>query len=111
MQKRQAGKMGLFEYMERKTIEDYSTRRKLTSRENTYFDLLAKEKELSPDRTERKNELERMSHYIKPAQKLFLLARNTKNPHKGRRFLYRGTDHQIHIGRLGKPLKVKMLAA
>ena len=46
---------------------------------------------------------------IKPGQKYPLLAHNPERVGKGRRFAYVGVDHEIHVGRKGKPMKVKML--
>ena len=46
---------------------------------------------------------------IKPGQKIPLIAKNSERVTKGRRFAYIGIDNQIHVGRIGKSLKVNML--
>lgn len=115
MKKNQSKRKPLFEYLEKKVLEDVRTRRPLTEEEVKELDNLLQEKgklkgaeKLDEEKLNRLKELQRLNSYIKPGEKHFIMSRNTAKPKKGKRFVYLGADGDFHISRLGGTLKVPM---
>jgi hypothetical protein len=130
----------IFSELERKTIEDFRSRRPLEPDEEEIYRILKSIKqdketgeaimpELSEEEQalldecdtfdptneeERKKviqEIERVMNYLRPGRRYPLLAHNPNRVQQGRRFAYIGTDGKIHVGRKGGKVKVPMMPA